>query len=353
MNGTGEAIRIARLALGMTQTDLSQAAGMTQATLSRYENGTRDPDDAALVSLANVLLVTPEALRHGERMLAPLAVEAHMRRRGSAKVSDWTRAEAQLNLLRLQVDRVFGKIGMSPQLALPAVDPIETEPEEAAMLVRHQWHMPIGPVDSVIRWMEAAGIIIIRIALGTRRIDGLSQGLGRFPVVIINDEMPPDRQRLTLAHELGHLVMHNEYADVDMEAQANKFAAEFLMPEMAIKSSLTSLTIPRLEALKLQWGVSMQALVERSYALRQLSQEKRTGFYKEFSRRGWRTHEPYSDAVNREIPTLADRLWRDLALQGLPSDTVVALAGVDADHPTRLFQDQAGPEGGRRRLRVV
>ena len=46
----------------------------------------------------------------------------------------------------------------------------------------------------------------------------------------MNSDMPGDRHRFNLAHELGHALMHR-HSTGECESEANRFAAEFLMPK--------------------------------------------------------------------------------------------------------------------------
>lgn len=77
-------------------------------------------------------------------------------------------------------------------------------------------------------------------------VDGITIGIGAAakPRILINSSAPATRRKFTLAHEIGHIVIpwhtgtivsHLENAEVDaaysqMEAEANRFAAELLMP---------------------------------------------------------------------------------------------------------------------------
>ena len=56
---------------------------------------------------------------------------------------------------------------------------------------------------------------------------------------MINSRVPTDRKRMTLAHELGHIVMHSEpiHLSKQSEEEAMRFAAEFLMPAHLIRPS--------------------------------------------------------------------------------------------------------------------
>ena len=145
--------------------------------------------------------------------------------------------------------------------------------------------------------------MVLLEAFGTPRVDGLSQWIDDHPVVLLNSQPPTDRQRLTLAHEARRISVCTRAISVMIpKPRPTRFAAEFLMPGEVIRPQLRNLTIGRLADLKRQWGVSMQALTERAYQLGVLSASQRTTMYKQFSRMGWRTREPYSEELARGEP---------------------------------------------------
>jgi Zn-dependent peptidase ImmA (M78 family) len=73
-------------------------------------------------------------------------------------------------------------------------------------------------------------------------------------VVIVNATHPPNRQRFTIAHELGHFFLHHKPGiHIDkvflrdassgeglhtIEIEANRFAAELLMPDSLVQKEL-------------------------------------------------------------------------------------------------------------------
>jgi len=342
MSGLGEVLETARRAQGMTQADLAQRAGITQAALSRYENNLREPDAAALQSVAEALGVTVEFLRHAGRARAGMAVDAHMRRRATAPPGVWRQLEAQLNVYRWHASHLFEEVSIRAEQHVPTIDPFEVSPEGAARMVRSQWRLPAGPVRSLVQWLEAAGCLLIAEDFGTSRVDGLSQWIGDHPVILINDLSATDRVRLTLAHELGHLILHSAAVGTDdVEAEANAFAAEFLMPADVIRPSLRNIKIGRLLDLKREWGVSMQALIERAYQLKLLGPAQRTSLYKMFSARGWRTREPGSEDLAPERPELAQDIARSLIARGLSTQEVATIAGFSNPSHNSLFQAAA------------
>ena len=344
----GSAITIARAALGITQKDLADQLGITQATLSRYENNDRNIEDVTLQRIGDLLGVDFSAFKDVQRPeRGPLAAEAHMRRRKSAPVGEWRKAEARLNLTRLEVGLLSRRLEVSPSLALPHLTPEEGySPERAAQVVRAQWGMPIGPVRQLYQWIEAAGVFAFERDLSTAKVDGLSQVVDGVAVMLINSTFPPDRKRLTIAHELGHIVMHSGmYIPEDPEKEANEFAAEFLMPSTAIAPYLRKVSLNTLQALKLEWGVSMQALFERAYALGKVDKAQRVAFYKAMNRRGWKVNEPGSDRLPEETPRMMRNVEKILLEAGFDAADYPRLTGVDVYHPDSILSPPPPPRG--------
>ncbi|MFF0397271.1 helix-turn-helix domain-containing protein [Streptomyces sp. NPDC005248] len=347
MSTLGEAITTARRALGATQEELAAAAGVTQAALSRYERDMRDPEGDVLPRLAAALGVTESFLKGAGSVRGAMAVDAHMRRRATAKATTWRQLEARLNMYRMHVRYLMEEVSLRAEQRIPTFDPVDTDPADAARMVRMQWRMPIGPIRSVTPWVEAAGCVVVAEDFGTSRVDGLSQWVDDHPVILINQAAPVDRLRLTIGHELGHLCLHSSEVTLTMEEDATRFAAEFLMPEEVIRPQLRNLTLGRLHDLKREWGTSMQALIERARELNVISPEKRTALYKSLSNKGWRTKEPLSDELTPEVPQLAQTIGVAMANKGLTREEIASIAGFSGPATNKIFAVQ------ERRLRAI
>jgi Zn-dependent peptidase ImmA (M78 family) len=248
----------------------------------------------------------------------------------------------QLNEYRMYASKLFEQVSLRADQVLPTFDPEGTVPDDAARLLRMQWRMPVGPVRGLTNWLESAGCIVFIEPVGTPRVDGLSQWIDDHPIILLNSEAPTDRQRWTLAHETGHLCLHSNYIGNDPESEADTFASEFLMPAEVIRPQLRNLSMGRLVDLKRQWGVSIQALVERAYQLRLLTTGQRTSMYKQLSRMGWRIREPISDELASEQPRLTQSIAQALIDKGFSIQGIAKLAGfADAGH-NPMFKP-AGP----------
>jgi Zn-dependent peptidase ImmA (M78 family) len=337
MMNLGEVLVTARRARGYTQEELAEASGVTQAALSRYENDLRDPEPDVLVRIAQALGVTEAFLQRASRIRGGMAVEAHMRRRQTAKPTLWRGVEARLNMYRMHARLLFEEVSLHADQQVPRFDLFEMTPSDAARMVRMQWRMPLGPVRSLIRWLEAAGCLVFEEDFGTARIDGMSQWVEDHPIILINRRAPVDRKRWTLAHELGHLCLHSVDISDDVETEANEFAAEFLMPIEVIRPQLSNLKVGKLLDLKREWVVSMQALMERAYGASLLSSAQRSNMYKAFSARGWRTSEPLSEQLPPEHTGLPAAIGEALFNKGLSTEDIADLAGFDSPTQNNLF----------------
>ncbi len=348
MNGLGVVLETARRAQGMTQAELADAAGITQAALSRYENDLRDPEDDILERLADVLNLTTDFLRQAGHVRDANGLHAHMRRRQTARPSDWRRLEARLNMHRLHARRLFEEISLHTEHRLPTFDPFETDAATAATFVRAQWRMPSGPVRNLTQWVEAAGCVVLEEDFAGARVDGLSQWIDDVPVILLNARAPTDRKRLTLAHELGHLCLHSVEIGEDVEREANSFAAEFLMPMVTIRPQLKNLDLGKLRDLKRDWQVSMQALVERALEAGLITVQRRTALYKALSAKGWRVAEPLSEELAREHPGLTRDVGEALTRRGLSEQEIAQIVGY-----RRITEDVRPFLPSRPRLRAL
>ena len=205
--------------------------------------------------------------------------------------------------------------------------------------------------------MEEHGIKVLSCGLG--KIDGLTARVRRagrtpVPVLVVNDIDGGERQRLTMAHELGHLVL--EVAPkVDPEKAAHRFAGAFLMPAEALWAAVgkhrTSIGWQELFDLKQLFGVSVQALIYRCRDLRIISETLYRRLFKEISQFGWRTspcQEPL--AMEREKPRRFERLCFRALSEGAISEAKAAeLLEVSVHDLSQRMEEPPGSGPGNPR----
>jgi Zn-dependent peptidase ImmA (M78 family) len=220
--------------------------------------------------------------------------------------------------------------------------------------VRKLWNVPRGAIASVTALLESAGVLVVPSNFGTKGFSGVSTvtNAGVF-IIFINKTMPGDRQRFTLAHELGHIVMHRTIFSETMERDADRFASEFLMPATDIRSQLTHIKLDRLAALKLHWKVSMGALLMRAYALEVITERQYRYLWMQMGQHGYRVNEPIEYAIQFEQPTLLKdtiRLHLD-ELQYLARQLAEGLLALYEDEMNSVYE--ISKKRGETRLRLI
>src|ERR1044072_2535177 len=144
MTNFGEVLETARRACGFTQGESAEATAISQGAMSRYETGQREPEDAVLEKLADALGVTAEFLNTAGRVHGGMAVDAHMRRRLTAKPTLWRQLEAKLNIYWTDKKMLLEKVAVRAEQSVPRLDIVETDPVTAARGVRMEWRMRAG-----------------------------------------------------------------------------------------------------------------------------------------------------------------------------------------------------------------
>lgn len=305
-------LQLARESRGLSQSKLAGLAGMSQAALSKAENGLTVLSPDKLAAVADVLGYPRRLFDWPDEPvgLGPSGFY-HRKQSGLGKTS-LLRIEADISLLLMQVRRLEASVEIEPAFRLPILDSEEYEPEEAASKVRASWLIPDGPVPDVIRAVERAGIVVVRRDLETPKISGLSvRPPNGLPVIILNTGMSPARERFTVLHELGHLVMHQIPSD-DGEREADRFAAEFLMPARLISPYLAGLNIQRAVQLKQYWKASMASIIRTAHRLGKIDDRRYKSLQVQMSQLGYRRDEPAEPQAEtpRILPSMID-LHRD------------------------------------------
>jgi Zn-dependent peptidase ImmA (M78 family) len=124
----------------------------------------------------------------------------------------------------------------------------------------------------------------------------------------VNVNAPADRLRHTLAHELGHMVLHTiaVKSDEEMEDEADAFAGAFLLPADEIRPQLRRFDLRQLANLKRYWKVSMAALAVRADRLMLITPYQSKMFWIEMGKLGYRKREP------NEPPKESPKLLRQM-----------------------------------------
>ena len=186
--------------------------------------------------------------------------------------------------------------------------------EEIAHITRGYWNLGEGPIDNLTFLMEKNGIVISGSMISSEKTDACSQIQNGVPIVFYNKNLRSAcRIRFSLAHELGHILMHNHITATDLrdsktldrvEHQAYRFASAFLMPDVSFVSDIHSLALNFLITLKEKWRTSVAAIIVRCKDLMLIDQDTYTTLWRQLSYKRWRKIEPLDDIIPIESPRL-------------------------------------------------
>ena len=270
----GDRLRLARFLSSLSLDELGEAVGASRQYIHQLETGAKEPSSEMQAALAAALRVRPGFFERGAGNQVR-EEDCHFRRLLTAPRSAVSQAVARGTVAELIVE------SLATRVRFPSVDfPDVGRPndaygvEAAAEQARAHWRLGLdAPVTNMTRVVENAGAVVVHFTDISEKVDALSIARRRPIIVRASAKRAAVRLRFDLAHECGHLVMHQGVTtgDRDTEAQAHRFAGAFLIPRAAFAAefprSRRALDWVGLYAMKLRWQVSVRALVRRAFDL--------------------------------------------------------------------------------------
>jgi Zn-dependent peptidase ImmA (M78 family)/transcriptional regulator with XRE-family HTH domain len=263
----GARIRTLRTQEGLTQEQLAHLLNRRQATISAWESGRTMPSLGDLYDMAYLLDRDVYELLPRRRSEPPSrglmrAIEAQL------PVGGRTRAALELFIR----DSSAGPVP-TRQLVVAGEDPIAVATKAIAAA-----GIETPPVD-VAGVARRCGCVVASSEGMDEAISGLLVGLPDGHLIATNGRHPVERQRFSMAHELGHLLLgHLQQFHVDLsgreegpgydrlqERAANSFAANLLMPEPWVRAAAEGADV--IEDLAARFHVSELAMGYRLMAL--------------------------------------------------------------------------------------
>lgn len=295
----------ARQAAGLTKAKLADLVGVAPASIGQYEAHVIAPRAELVPVLAKALDVPPDYFASGRPLGRVDGSQAHFRSLRSTSARERAKAIAFIEQV-WELTFALEKRVRFPEVDLPTMSADAATPLGAAHALRGHWGLGDKPVKHLVAQAEARGIVVTLLSLASAdvaRVGAFSTSHLARPVIVVTPERAKSVyvHRFTVAHELGHLLLHQEAApgDPQQEREADQFAAEFLTPRDLISNQLPrSVNLARLHELSRHWGVSVESLLLRM---------KEVGVVSEASiRRGYqRLHQLRSAQQETPEPVLA------------------------------------------------
>ncbi|MBL1275100.1 MAG: ImmA/IrrE family metallo-endopeptidase [Ectothiorhodospiraceae bacterium] len=312
----GDRIKQARKASGLSLRALAENAGITAMAISKYENNKSTPSSGVLLGLARALDLKVEYFFRTSK------VELHdIEYRKHSKLPKKVLAQIEGDVIE-QIERFIDLEKFLPNspiedFTLPKELPSEIEDyddiESIADIVRKAWKLGGNSIPDLMDTLEERGIRVFQTkAFHNDKFDGLTAEVNEFHVIVVGRDWPGDRQRFTLSHELGHLILKGRLPPhLDDEKAANRFAGAFLAPKAEVLKELGSnrnwLEPVELHLLKQTYGLSMGAWIYRASDLGILNKSATQKMWRYFRERNWIKVEP-GGQYSPEVPKLFKQL---------------------------------------------
>lgn len=347
MRVNGERIKQAREIRGLTQEQLAERVGVSQPYISLVEQSAETPAPSTLEAIA---LATSVQIAFFFRKSGPdLALGSLLYRRTKKLAkSDAARVRQQARLA-IEVVEFLGRRFKPMPVVLPVAN---CEAGQAAQLARSAMGVsPDGPISGLLRKLEKSGVLVVYLPAKVKGFEAFSAWSDedpRRPVVCLSSCDSGDRVRRTIAHELGHLILHQDFlgSERERDKEADIFAGELLFPSEAMDQELMPpITLTRLAELKRRWGVAMAAIAHYATERRLITARQKRYVRVKLRDRGWLRREPVAIPVEypRLLTQMADSAFpageapRRIAKEtGLSQAFVAALLRANTPQPKEL-----------------
>lgn len=351
----GEKLRIARLFLGLSQAECARIVGTSRQFVHQIETGAKHPNKVMLEAFSSALGVTPMFFRYPVHNAVKVE-HCHFRKLRSSPVGATRQALAHATLLESLTSVIDSRVEL-PVVDFPIFEAeLPAEIERTAEKCRQHWGLSLTrPIKDMTRVIERAGGIVTHFGDLSEKIDAFSMSRAR-PIIVRNTfKKSICRMRFDLAHEVGHLILHQgvETGDVKTENEANRFASALLLPRTSFAEEFPvgpRINWAEIYKMKIKWKVSVSAIIRRAYdlGLMDVITYRRGNIY--LNKTGQSKQERYDENIPEEHPTLLHKSLVALGdAFGIGISELSEILEVDEDFTKRLvgefiLEDDPSPD---------
>lgn len=309
-------LKEARLYRCMTMDELASDIGINKQAISQFENKKAYPEPITLRKIANTLQF-PYSFFVEEDPQSVIG-NTYFRAFYTSKKKNLVSQQIKTKYLA-RIQTILSQKVKFRSLNLPPIYCDETMTiEQLSKKVRQYWELGNAPINNMVSLLERNGIIVGEFSTNSREIDAFYQyyeekGIPSYCVVLGTDKKSFYRRQFNCAHELGHILLHEKYSDLNelnreefraREDEANAFAASFLLPKESFGQDVSAFPnrLSHYIELKKKWNVSIMAMIMRAYSLQYLTQSQYSYLMKQMSINGYRQQEPLDNIVEYKHP---------------------------------------------------
>ena len=304
-------ISLAREFRGLTKKELAQKTNKSPSAISQIERGLIRPDLETFVRISMALGVPTTFFIKRDDTSKPIEIEGcHFRSRASTSQIDRRQSARKGDLLIDLIELLEDKGVIFPEDQVSQFSSTVSSTEEiesVATDLRKQWDMGYGPIPNIVKLIESRGVIVLPLHESCDKVDAYSTWRGKRACIFLSQRKSASRNRFDAAHELGHLILHEDKpGDSQTEREANRFAGAFLAPrEGFLPECPRRWSLAAFRRLKDRWKLSIGALLMRAKDLGIMSQSSVQRAFIDLKRRNlWKDEGP---EWPMEKPTLIEQ----------------------------------------------
>ena len=263
----------ARKIRGYSQRELcSRLDGkISSNAIAKYETGKMLPSSQNLIAIAEVLdfdvdyffrpftvNIDPDSFEFRKRSSLPVKKEASIKESIALSIEKYQEIEA-ITHENVQFGLSYGNILL------------RTDNDARSLGARFRQDLNLGTdcLSTPIEVLESNGVKVIEIDSDPKFDGSCVRDIG-MPVIVLNRNLISERRRLTLFHELAHLILAFDDG-ADVERLCNVFANEVLLPSVVLKSLLgehrKNLSWKELKLIQTGFGISVDAIMVKAKQL--------------------------------------------------------------------------------------
>lgn len=310
----------AREARAFSMGDLADSIGVTRQSISKFERGIINPSIQSLQAIANVLQLPLDFFY--KKNSGTIARASSLFFRSKANISKKIKIACKYQIkwadeIKNQLESYVDFIEQD----IPFIDKnyetlLDEDIEELALQIREKWGIGPSPIKDLVGLLENKGIIFAQISSRKtnlyKGIDAFSSWKNGTPYILYNTvKESAVRIRFSICHELGHLIMHNSISEEDAlkksiidyaDAQADRFAAAFLLPSTLFPNDIHGSALSMLEPVKRKWGASFSTIIKRCETLNLLTENQIGYLGRQMTMKKYWREEPLDDILTVEGP---------------------------------------------------
>jgi Zn-dependent peptidase ImmA (M78 family)/DNA-binding XRE family transcriptional regulator len=343
-------IREARVSRALSMAELADKIGVTSQAISQYELGNINPSMSVVMKLVRELNFPISFFRKQYLYEKNEYVSTITYFRSNKNIPKKVKDAFKKRFIWINEIYCFVKQYVNiPKVNLPNYSSYINDEEigydvieDIALDLRKKWGLDKSPISNMVTLLQNKGIVISRMEFKNKKVDAFSRFYLKVPYIFLgSDKKCAVRSRFDLAHELGHLILHNRITEDDLknryvqnriEDEANYFAGAFLLPSDSFMKEIVSSSIDQFILLKGRWKVSIQAMIKRCENLNILTDNQIRYLKSQMTKYKYWRKEPLDDELEPETPYLFKQIFEVLIKNGiLTPESIIENIGLNKE----------------------